>query len=105
MLEISLDVTFDMEVKTSESLENSSDKQGELEADAGLKIGQFNMNVKIKGSIACHEKNPRSSDNSAKYHINLHAKDYGMPEGLARMLDALVTASTPTKIEGKGTAA
>lgn len=101
----SLDVTFDMEVKSSESSENSSDKQGELEADAGLKIGPFNMNVKIKGSIACHEKNTRSSDNSAKYHINLHAKDYGMPEGLARMLDVLATASTPTKIEGKGTAA
>ena len=51
-----------------------------------------------KGSIACNEKNTRSSDNSAKYHVDLHAKDYGTPEGLSRMLDILATASTPRAI-------
>lgn len=56
------------------------------------------MNVSIKGSVSCHEKNTRSTDNSAKYHVSIHAKDTGMPEGLARMLDILSTASTPTEI-------
>lgn len=51
------------------------------------------------------EKNTRASDNSAKYHVQLHAKDYGMPEGLARMMDVLVSASTPSKIESKSSAA
>lgn len=96
----SVDITFDMEVKSSESSESTSDKSGELEANAGLKIGPFSMNVKIKGAISCHESNTRSSDNSAKYHVSVHAKDYGMPEGLARMLDILATASAPTKIQG-----
>lgn len=93
-----VDITFDMEVKSSESSESTSDKSGELEANAGLKIGPFHMDVKIKGSVSCHESNTRASDNSAKYHVNVHAKDYGMPEGLARMLDILATASAPTKI-------
>lgn len=97
----SIDVIFDMEVKSSSSSENTSDKKGELDAKAGLKIGPFSMNVQIKGSIACHEKNTRSSDNSAKYHVEVHAKDSGMPEGLARMLDILATASTPVAIENK----
>lgn len=97
----SVDVIFDMEVKSSSSSENTSDKKGELDAKAGLKIGPFSMNVQIKGSIACHEKNTRSSDNSAKYHVEVHAKDSGMPEGLARMLDILATASTPVAIENK----
>lgn len=96
-----VDVTFDMEVKSSTSSESSSDKQGELQANAGLKIGPFHMDVQIKGSISCHEKNTRSSDNSAKYHVQVHAKDFGMPEGLARMLDILATASAPTAIEKK----
>ncbi len=96
-----VDVTFDMEVKSSTSSESSSDKKGELEANAGLKIGPFHMDVKIKGSISCHESNTRSSDNSAKYHVKVHAKDFGMPEGLARMLDILATASAPTAIENK----
>lgn len=93
-----VDITFDMEVKSSVSSESVSDKQGELEADAGLKIGPFNMNVKIKGSISCHESNTRQSDNSAKYHVQVHAKDSGMPEGLARMLDILSTASAPVSV-------
>lgn len=93
-----VDVTFDMEVKSSTSSESSSDKSGELEANAGLKVGPFHMDVKIKGSISCHEKNTRSSDNSAKYHVKVHAKDFGAPEGLSRMLDILATASTPTAI-------
>ena len=85
-------ITFDMEVKSSECSEKTKDMSGELEGNAGIKIGPFNMDVKIKGSVACNEKNTRSSDNSAKYHIELHARDYGMPEGLARMLDILATA-------------
>lgn len=98
-----MDVSFDMEVKSSESSESVKDKSGELEAEAGLKIGPFSMNVKVKGSISCHESNTRSSDNSAKYHVNVHAKDYGMPEGLARMLDILATASVPKNIKNNNT--
>lgn len=100
-----VDITFDMEVKSSEASEKSSDKNGELEANARLKVGPFHMDVKIKGSISCHEKNTRSSDNSAKYHVQVHAKDFGMPEGLARVLDILATASTPTKIQSSSEAA
>lgn len=93
-----VDITFDMEVKSSTSSESTSDKKGELEANAGLKIGPFHMDVKIKGSISCHDSNTRKSDNSAKYHVKVHAKDTGMPEGLARMLDILSTASAPVAI-------
>ena len=94
-----VNITFDMEVKSSFSSENTSDKSGTLDADAGLKIGPFSMNVKIKGSISCHESNTRKSDNSAKYHVEVSAKDSGMPEGLARMLDILSTASAPVSVQ------
>lgn len=93
-----LDIVFDMEVKSSVSSESSSDKNGELEGSAGLKIGPFSMNVKIKGSIACHEKNTRSSDNSAKYHVELHASQQKTPEGLLRMLDILSGAVVPASV-------
>lgn len=93
-----VDITFDMEVKSSTSSESSSDKNGELEANAGLKIGPFSMNVKIKGSIACHEKNTRSSDNSAKYHVQVHASQQKTPEGLMRMLDLISSAVAPSSV-------
>jgi hypothetical protein len=93
-----MDITFDMEVKSSDSYEKEDDKNGTLDAEAKIGIGPFSAKVSIKGSISCHEKNTRSTDNSAKYHVNVHAKDFGTPEGLARMLDILATASTPTAI-------
>lgn len=95
-----MNITFDMEVKSAESSESSSDKKGEVDAEAKVGFGPFSARVNIKGSIACHEQNTRSSDNSAKYHVSVHAKDFGTPEGLARMLDILATASTPLSITG-----
>ena len=84
-----------MEVKSSESSKEIDDKKGELEANAGLKIGPFHMDVKIKGSISSHKENTRSSDNSAKYHVQIHASQGDLPEGLSRVLDIVATAITP----------
>lgn len=93
-----VDVTFDMEVKSSTSSQSSSDKSGELDATAGLKIGPFSLDVKIKGSISCHESNTRSSDNSAKYHVQVHASQQKTPEGLMRMLDIISSAVAPSSV-------
>lgn len=94
-----VNVSFDMEVKSSVSSEKTSDKSGSLDAKMGLKVGPFTADVSIKGSISAHESNTRKSDNSAKYHVEVHAKDTGMPEGLAKVLDILSTASAPAQIE------
>lgn len=97
-----VDITFDMEVKSSESSQSTNDKTGELDATAGLKIGPFSMNVKIKGSVSCHESNTRSSDNSAKYHVQVRANQQKTPEGLSRMLDILSSAIAPSSVKKKG---
>ena len=96
-----VDITFDMEVKSSESSQSTNDKTGELDATAGLKIGPFSMNVKIKGSVSCHESNTRSSDNSAKYHVQVRANQQKTPEGLSRMLDILSSAIAPSSVKKK----
>ncbi len=93
-----VNVTFDMEVKSSVSSESSADEKVEAEAKAGF----FGASVSIKGSVSAHQNNTRKSDNSAKYHVEVHAKDSGMPEGLAKVLDILSTASAPVKIEAVG---
>lgn len=94
-----VNVTFDMEVKSSVCSEESSDKNLQGSAGASYKAGPFSASVSIKGSISAHESNTRTSDNSAKYHVQVHAKDTGMPEGLAKVLDILSTASAPAQIE------
>jgi hypothetical protein len=93
-----VDVTFDMEVKSSFSSKESTDASASLDAEMSFGWGMFKGTVKVHGSVATHKENTRSSDNSAKYHVAVHAEDKGMPEGLARVLDILQTSCAPRKI-------
>jgi hypothetical protein len=93
-----VDITFDMEVKSSFSSKESTDASASLEAEMSFGWGPFKGSVKINGSVATHKENTRSSDNSAKYHVSVHAEDRGMPEGLSRVLDIMQSACAPRKI-------
>jgi hypothetical protein len=93
-----VDITFDMEVKSSTSDTSKSDQQASLDAEAKIGWGMFSATVKIHGSVSSHQEHTRTSDNSAKYHVEVHASDRGTPEGLARVLDILQTAAVPKKI-------
>lgn len=90
-----VDITFDMEVKSSFSAKESQDTAAKLTAEASAKIGPFSVTVHVEGSVAAHKENTRTSDNSAKYHVQVLAEDSGMPEGLARVLDMMQSAIQP----------
>ncbi|MCF8204432.1 MAG: DUF2589 domain-containing protein [Methylotenera sp.] len=93
-----VDITFDMEVKSSFTAKEADSKSGTLEASASVGFGPFSASVKVSGSISSHKENTRASDNSAKYHVEVKAVDGGMPEGLARVMDILQTAVAPRKV-------
>lgn len=93
-----VDISFDMEVKSSFTQNEKTSKTGEFSADMSAKFGMFSANVHVAGSVASHKENTRTSDNSAKYHVAIHAQDKGMPEGLARVMDILQTACAPRKV-------
>jgi hypothetical protein len=87
-----VDIVFDMEVKSSFASSETEDKKGSFSADASVGWGPFSLKVHVEGSVSTHKENTRSSDNSAKYHVELHAEDTGMPEGLARVMDIMNSA-------------
>jgi len=91
-----VDVTFDMEVKNSETSKESFDASASMSAQAKVGWGPISVSVNISGSVSSHKENTRSSDQSAKYHVEVHAVDTGMPEGLARVLDIMQQAIVPT---------
>lgn len=93
-----VDITFDMEVKNSETSKESTDMQAAMSAEAKIGWGPISATVKISGSVASHKENTRSTDQSAKYHVEVHATDDGMPEGLARVLDMIATSVGPKAI-------
>lgn len=90
-------VTFDEVVKVSEPSERSGDKEEPQDVNGNIGYGPFHMKASVKGTIASHERNSRSTDNSAKYQVRLHAKDSSMPEGLKRMLDELGAGCSPVE--------
>jgi len=94
----SVDITFDMEVKTSESSTDSRKADVGFEAGGSFGVGPFSMSVKVNGSISTAKENTRKTDKSAKYHVEVHALDEGMPEGLSRVLDILNSAVAPVAI-------
>jgi hypothetical protein len=93
-----VDVTFDMEVKSSFTSTEKAEAEAAMAADVTVGWGIFKAKVHIQGKVSSHKENTRSSDNSAKYHVAVHAEDRGMPEGLARVIDILQTSIAPRKI-------
>ncbi len=95
-----VDVSFDMEVKSATS--DHSSTSSSLSTSGGITFGYgpfISGKVSIAGSVAAHKENTRTSDNSAKYHINIHAKHAGTPEGLSRVLDIIASSVAPQAIE------
>lgn len=62
-------------------------------ASGTLNLGIVKVNV--TGSVSAHQSNTRSSDNSAKYHVDVRATNHGVPEGLARVLDMMAANVAP----------
>lgn len=86
-----VNVLFDMEVKQSERQESAMDLSASITGTVNLGI----VKVSVTGSISAHQANTRSSDNSAKYHVDVRATNHGTPEGLARVLDMMAANVAP----------
>lgn len=93
-----VNITFDMEVKNTTSEKSSQDMSAQASAEASFGFGCFKAKVNISGSVSSHKENTRSSDTSAKYHVEVFAEDSGMPEGMHRLYDILQSAISPEKI-------
>lgn len=89
-----VNILFDMEVKQSEKSESSLDVGVQLNATA--KFGP--VKVSVTGNVSAHQSNTRSSDNSAKYHVDVRATNHGIPEGLARVLDMMAANIAPSLV-------
>ncbi|MCM1046247.1 MAG: DUF2589 domain-containing protein [Candidatus Gastranaerophilales bacterium] len=89
-----VNILFDMEVKQSERSESGMDMSASLSGSMNFGI----VKVSISGSVSAHQSNTRSTDNSAKYHVDVRATNHGTPEGLARVLDMMAANVAPSLV-------
>lgn len=94
-----VNITFDMEVKSSETSKSEESKEGKFSAETKVGWGPFSVSANISGSVSSHKENTRTSDNSAKYHVSVSAKQGGTPEGLMRVLDIISESVAPKAID------
>lgn len=94
-----VDIVFDMEVKSSTTDTSKTSASASLEASVSGGWGPVSASVKISGSVSTAKENTRSTDTSAKYHVEVNARNFGIPEGLARVLDMMHQAAQPRQVE------
>lgn len=98
-----VDVTFEMEVKSSYGEEQSSSNETTRKADGSFeaKIGWGPVSATIKGSVsyASTDKSAQSShyekSNSAKYTVAVHAGQLPLPKGVNVIIEAFAGAIQP----------
>ena len=95
----SADIAFTMEVKTSEVNKDSSDSSASFSASASGGFWGMKYSATMSGSVAAHHENTRSTDNSAKYDVKVHAEQLPPTEGMLKLSDYLTQILEPSLIE------
>lgn len=90
-----VDITFDMEVKSSFSRDTDNETASKT-AESGsfdAKLGWGCLSVDVKGSVS-HDSSQSNSDkqsykksNDAKYHVEVKAEQQPIPEGIKMLLE------------------
>lgn len=94
----SADIEFSMEVKTSEASKDTSASENSYEASAGGSWWGMSFNAKVAGKVSTNKENTRSTDNSAKYNVKVHAEQLPPTEGMLKLSDYLTQMLEPSLI-------
>lgn len=79
-----LTVSFDMEVKTSETTQDQTKSESDREVNYK---SVFGTNANITGTISSDSLHKRQTDSTAKYNINRHATQQHPSEGMNKLSD------------------
>lgn len=82
-----VNIEFEMEIK--QQSQTKSEVSTEVKAEAKYSSTFSPFSASITATVAAKRENTRSTDNSAKYTVQVEANDDGCPEGLSRVLTML----------------
>ena len=92
------DINFTMEVKSSDMSKSSTDASVSSTVSGGYKGWGFSAKFSVTGKVATHKENTRSTDNSAKYEVNVHAEQLPATEGMLKLSDFITQILEPSII-------
>ena len=102
-----VDVSFEMEVKSSFSEDDTKEKSSESKGEGSFetKLGWGPLSVSIKGSASYSSKDSETHNthyeksNSAKYTVNVHAGQLPLPKGVNTIIEAFTQAIQPIELK------
>lgn len=102
----SVDITFEMEVKSSFSEEQTDTKEVQRKGEASFeaKLGWGPLSVTIKGSASYDQKDSSTHNthyqksNSAKYTVNVKAGQLPLPKGVNTIIEAFAQSISPIEM-------
>ena len=102
-----VDVTFEMEVKSSFSEEQSRTTENNIQASAEweVKAGWGPVSASVKGTASYDHKDSSTHNthyeksNSAKYTVNVHAGQLPVPKGVNTIIEAFSKSIEPIVLE------
>jgi len=105
-----VNVTFEMEVKSSYGEDTHEEQSKQLQAESSFeaKFGYGCFSATVKGSVSYDQKESSSRDthyqksNSAKYTVNVHAGQLPLPQGVTTIIDAFSKSIEPIEVKAKG---
>ncbi|WP_299265722.1 DUF2589 domain-containing protein [uncultured Psychrosphaera sp.] len=104
-----INVSFEMEVKSSFTSDSSSDASAENKDENSIsrKINNNNISAELSGSVAASESS-NSSDkssfkksNSAKYEIKAHAGQIPLPVGVTTIIETFSKSMAPIHLKAE----
>lgn len=103
-----VNITFEMEVKSSFSEEDSRTSETAVAAEASfeVKIGWGPVSATVRGSASYDHKDSSThsthyqKSNSAKYTVSVHAGQLPLPKGVNTIIEAFSQAIEPIKLPG-----
>jgi hypothetical protein len=99
-------ITFEMEVKSSFSEEQSEQTEENIKAEASfeVKVGWGPISATVRGSASYDQKDSAThsthyqKSNSAKYTVNVHAGQLPVPKGVNTIIEAYTNAIQPLQM-------
>lgn len=87
-----------MEVTTTETSTEKSDKEASVSSNASFKFGCFaSGSVSVNGKVSSSRENTRSTNQTAKYQVHVSARQQQPTEGLSRLMDIMPRASSRSR--------
>lgn len=105
-----VNITFEMEVKSSFSEEQSQQTETTIKASTEfeVKVGWGPISATVKGSASYDHKDSANhsthyeKSNSAKYTVNVHAGQLPLPKGVNTIIEAYTMAIQPITLPSSG---